>query len=69
MGGPNAAAAGKLHEELRTRLLNALVSEYHASGFLWENYDERDGRGSGCRPFTGWTALVVLIAGLQYVDI
>ncbi|KOB68606.1 putative glucosidase i, partial [Operophtera brumata] len=29
-------------------------------------YSDKDGKGSGCRPFTGWTALLVLIMAEDY---
>lgn len=42
------------------------VKVYEESGYLWENYDEIDGHGKGSHPFTGWTALLVLVAGQTY---
>lgn len=44
----------------------AQVKVYEDSGYLWENYDETDGHGKGSHPFTGWTALLVLVAGQTY---
>ena len=64
--GPHAASALEIHDSLRASLLNLIVDEYHGSGYLWENYDDERGTGRGCRPFSGWTALVVLIAGESY---
>lgn len=66
MDGPQAFAAGKLHNELRSTLMQTLAGTYEKSGYLWENYDEETGEGRGCRPFTGWSALLVLIAGKSY---
>ncbi len=43
-----------------------LVSEYHDNGYLFEQYDDRTGRGTSSHPFTGWTALVALIATNSY---
>lgn len=42
------------------------VKVYNESGYLWENYDDEDGHGKGSHPFTGWTALLVLVAGQTY---
>lgn len=42
------------------------VKVYNESGYLWENYDDDDGHGKGSHPFTGWTALLVLVAGQTY---
>jgi mannosyl-oligosaccharide glucosidase len=43
-----------------------LVSEYNARGYLYEQYDDASGRGLSSHPFTGWTALLVLIAANAY---
>ena len=32
------------------------------TGYLWEQYDDASGEGRGCRPFTGWTGLLPLLA-------
>lgn len=60
--------AGRLHDDLRTNLLENIVGQYRESGYLWENYRDDSGKGQGSHPFTGWTALVVLIAGEAYFD-
>ena len=50
-----------------SNLLNCFqVKVYNESGYLWENYDGDDGHGKGSHPFTGWTALLVLVAGQTY---
>jgi mannosyl-oligosaccharide glucosidase len=67
--GPHREHAERLHAELRGNLLRTVVGEAVRSGYLWESYDEGTGRGRGSHPFTGWTALVVLIAGDSYLDI
>lgn len=56
-----------VYEELRANLLNNVVGQYHETGYLWENYNDVDGKGQFSKPFTGWTALVLLIASEQYV--
>ncbi|KAK9838545.1 hypothetical protein WJX81_006602 [Elliptochloris bilobata] len=68
VSGPHRAEAARLHSELRRNLLQTVVGEAQRSGYLWENYDEATGRGRGSHPFTGWTALVVLIAGEAHLD-
>lgn len=60
--GPHAAAAAQSYEDLRTALLSNLVRQYNATGYLWEQYDDVDGAPRGSHPFTGWTALLTLIA-------
>ena len=46
--------------------LSIQVRVYNETGFLWEHYDDTDGHGKGTHPFTGWTALLVLVAGASY---
>ncbi|KAG2443621.1 hypothetical protein HXX76_001971 [Chlamydomonas incerta] len=66
-GSPEvAAAAGAAHDELRRRLLRTLVGGYKRQGYLYEQYDDETGRGTSSHPFTGWTALVTLIAAQEY---
>lgn len=67
--GEAAATARRLHDDLRDRVLRLTLENYEATGFLWENYDEKRGTGRGCRPFTGWTALLVLILQAEYFEI
>ena len=50
-------------------MLTTIVGNYDKTGFLWENYGDDDAGGKGSHPFTGWTALLVLIAGQQYIDL
>ena len=60
------ALAARAYKELRENLVNNLFKQYRRSGFVWENYSAKNGRGAGCHPFTGWSALIVAIMGEQY---
>ncbi|XP_053622951.1 mannosyl-oligosaccharide glucosidase [Plodia interpunctella] len=64
--GPHRERAGQLHKRLSANVVRNILSEYRRTGYLWEQYSSSDGRGSGCRPFTGWTALVTLIMAEEY---
>ncbi|XP_037383574.1 mannosyl-oligosaccharide glucosidase [Talpa occidentalis] len=64
--GPHQARAAKLHNELRANVVGNVKRQYQATGFLWEQYSDRDGRGMGCRPFQGWTSLVLLAMAEDY---
>lgn len=64
--GPYKARAGQLHDRLRENVVRNIISEYRRTGYLWEQYSGEDGKGSGCRPFSGWTGLLVLIMAEQY---
>lgn len=59
-GGPYVQAAKEAHTKLRSALVGNVVKQYQKTGYLWENYDDKDGHGRGSHPFTGWTALLVL---------
>ena len=43
-----------------------VLGEFHRTGFFWEQYDDRSGKGIMGHPFSGWTALVVNIMGEIY---
>jgi mannosyl-oligosaccharide glucosidase len=53
--------AANLAQELRRDIIRNIYQRYHEDGFLFESYDSITGKGRGTRPFTGWTALVVLM--------
>ncbi|KAJ8476372.1 hypothetical protein OPV22_020099 [Ensete ventricosum] len=65
--GPYRTTAGTLYQELRSNLIRNIVRNYYETGFLWEQYDQKNkGKGKGARPFTGWTALVLLMMTEAY---
>lgn len=67
IGGPYSDKANGVYQDLRRNILDNIFKWYKQSGFLWENYNsEESGKGQGSHPFTGWTALVVLIYSEQY---
>ena len=55
--GPHQKTAASLHASLRENIVNTVYQQYKATGFLWENYDSKVGKGRGTHPFTGWTIL------------
>lgn len=65
--GPYSGRAKELYDKLRSNLIRNIVQNYDATGFFWENYDQKDkGKGKGARSFTGWTSLIVLIMAESY---
>ncbi|XP_037937981.1 alpha-glucosidase 2 [Teleopsis dalmanni] len=64
--GPYAAQARDIYNELRENVVGNIFKEYQRSGYIWEQYDDTTGHGKGCNPFTGWSALVVLIMAEHY---
>lgn len=53
--------AKKVYEELRKNVVDNVIRQYYKTGYIWEQYNDKTGEGSGCRPFTGWTALSVVM--------
>lgn len=47
-------------------MLGNIARVHQQSGFPWESYSDADGSGRGSHPFTGWTALFVLVAAELY---
>jgi len=64
--GPHRNRAGVIYKELRKNLVNNLYKNYKQTGYIWEQYDDKTGKGQGCYPFTGWSALVTLIMAEKY---
>ncbi|CAG0884148.1 unnamed protein product [Cyprideis torosa] len=64
--GPHQSVARELYQELRRNVVENIVNEYLKTGSLWEQYNDKTGKGQGCRPFTGWTSLIVLIIAEKY---
>ena len=60
------ARAGSIYTKLRSNLISNVIKEYQRTGYIWEQYDDRTGKGKGCKPFTGWSALVVLLMSENY---
>ncbi|KAK9891824.1 hypothetical protein WA026_016621 [Henosepilachna vigintioctopunctata] len=64
--GPFQSKAATIYKELRSNLVENIMKQYYKSGYIWEQYNDKTGEGSGCRPFTGWSALVVNIMSEKY---
>lgn len=64
--GPYQEHAAALYQELRTNLVNNVYRQYMDTGYVWEQYNDGTGRGQGSHPFTGWSALTVLMMAEQY---
>ncbi|XP_015909815.1 mannosyl-oligosaccharide glucosidase [Parasteatoda tepidariorum] len=59
--GPYKKEARSVYTELRDNVVKNIIDEYKRTGFIWEQYDDRTGEGKGVHPFTGWSALLVLL--------
>ncbi|KAH9607597.1 hypothetical protein KSS87_016297 [Heliosperma pusillum] len=66
--GPYKLRARTIYNDLRTNLIRNVVQNYYRTGYLWEQYDQKTGKGKGARPFTGWTSLILLIMAESYSD-
>ena len=58
--------AQRIYTKLRNGIIDNVIKEYYRTGYVWEQYDDKTGQGKGCKPFTGWSALVVLMMGERY---
>ncbi|XP_077575739.1 mannosyl-oligosaccharide glucosidase [Stigmatopora nigra] len=58
--------AASLYEELRTNIIINVYRQYAETGYIWEQYNDATGRGQGSHPFTGWSALTLLMMAEQY---
>lgn len=63
--GPFAEQAKDVYAELRKAVVTNVIKQYNSTGFIWEQYSD-EGKGSGCYPFTGWSALFVMIMSEKY---
>lgn len=56
----------RLAEELRTKALGTVYTSWETTGYVWEQYGDQNGEGRRSRGFTGWTAVVLLLLGLEF---
>ena len=64
--GPYSEKASSIYTELRQNVINNILKNYEKNGYIWEQYNDKTGRGQGTHPFTGWSALVVSIMSEIY---
>jgi mannosyl-oligosaccharide glucosidase len=64
--GPYKEHAKSIHDRLRDNLVNNIFRVYQKTGFIFEHYDDTTGEGGGTHPFTGWSALILLIMSERY---
>ncbi|KAJ0121877.1 hypothetical protein J7T55_002386 [Diaporthe amygdali] len=57
--------ANALAAKLRKRLVNTVYDSWKSTGFVWEQYNDKTGAGQRSRAFTGWTACIILLMGLE----
>ena len=57
----NKALSAKIYKKLRSNLVKNVMKEYKRTGYLYEQYSDKDGEAKRGHPFTGWTSLIVNI--------
>lgn len=63
---PVQRRALELGAELRRNVVGTVYKSWAKTGFAWEQYDDHTGEGLRTRAFTGWTACVLLLMGLEF---
>ncbi|KAK8010457.1 glycoside hydrolase family 63 protein [Apiospora arundinis] len=58
--------AARIGAELRRNVVQTVYDSWATTGFVWEQYSDKTGKGKGSRAFTGWTACIVLLMGLDF---
>ncbi|XP_047329863.1 mannosyl-oligosaccharide glucosidase GCS1-like [Impatiens glandulifera] len=66
--GPYRDKARDIYNNLRRNLIRNVVQNHQQTGFFWEQYEQKKGKGKGARVFTGWTSLVLLIMAEAYTE-
>lgn len=64
--GPFAEQAKDVYTQLRNNVVTNVIKQYNSTGFVWEQYNDQTGKGSGCYPFTGWSALFIMMMSEKY---
>lgn len=64
--GKYQETARSAYKSLRQNVVRNIFKEYRRTGYIWEQYSDNFGSGKGTHPFTGWSALVVLIMAEEY---
>jgi mannosyl-oligosaccharide glucosidase len=64
--GPYSTLAAQVYGELQRNVMKNVWKVWKETGFLWEHYSDKTGKGQGGHPFTGWSALIVLIMAEKY---
>ena len=63
---PVQERALSLASDLRDRAVKTVYKSYQTTGVVWEQYDDKANKGRHSRSFTGWTACVILLMGLDF---
>lgn len=64
--GPHQAQANEIYDQLRDNVVRNTFDEYQRTGYVYEQYNPKDGRGQRGYPFTGWTSTVALMMAEIY---
>jgi len=64
--GPHQQLSLEIYNKLRSNVIRNIFRNYQLTGYIWEQYNDSTGRGQGCYPFTGWSALVTLMMAEVY---
>jgi mannosyl-oligosaccharide glucosidase len=64
--GPYFDRVSRIYDDLKSNIVENMTDIFTKTGTIWEQYSDMNGNGQRSRPFTGWSALLVLIASEKY---
>jgi mannosyl-oligosaccharide glucosidase len=56
----------ELYQSLRKNIITNIWKEYDRTGYFWEQYDDKTGKGVRGHPFSGWTILFANLVSENY---
>lgn len=56
----------RIYDRLRGNIVRNMSESFSSTGTIWEQYSDLNGTGMRSRPFTGWSALLILIEAERY---
>lgn len=59
----SSTPAKKLYQALKHNLINTIFRNWEKTGYCYEQFNPKTGKGQGIEHFTGWTALIVNVMG------
>jgi len=56
----------EIYKKIRHRVIDSVYKNWRLNHVFWEQYNDQTQLGQMTSPFTGWTALILLIVAESY---